>query len=71
MGSCKVTYIVIRRLRREECVIRRVSREIRAYFNGIAFIRQIENSFVLDHRREITFYGYILHLLLRNGDDGS
>jgi len=44
---------VIRRLRKEE--LRNTSRGIRACFSGIAFIRQIENSFVLDHRREITF----------------
>jgi len=35
--------------------MRNISCGIRAYFSGIAFIRQIESSFVLDHRREITF----------------
>jgi len=46
---------VIRRLRKLECVIYRISSRICAYFSGIAFIRQIESSLVLDHRREITF----------------
>jgi len=46
---------MIRRSRDRECVMLRVSRGVRAYSSGIAFIRQIESPFVLDHRREITF----------------
>lgn len=61
---------VIHRLREEERV---VYYGIRAYFSGIAFIRRIESSIVLDHSREITFMviSYICYYATATGARNS